>query len=126
VSGVLTVGCACSIPEMWPTSVAIPVAVTTNSPVPRVTEVFMYTMSVRSPSGMSASPTRAVPFETGRLSPVSSDSATSSVAARSSLPSAGTTSPASIETTSPGTSCSAGISATWSSRRTRAVTINLR
>ena len=27
--------------EMWPTSVAIPVAVTTNRPVPRVTFVFM-------------------------------------------------------------------------------------
>ena len=32
---------AWSIPEMWPTSVAMPVAVTTNSPVPRVTLVFM-------------------------------------------------------------------------------------
>ena len=31
---------------MWPTSVAIPVAVTTNSPAPRVTLVFMYTMPV--------------------------------------------------------------------------------
>ena len=38
---------------MWPTSVAMPVAVTTNSPLPRVTLVFMYTMSVRSPSGVS-------------------------------------------------------------------------
>ena len=27
---------------MWPTSVAIPVAVTTNSPAPRVTLVFIY------------------------------------------------------------------------------------
>ena len=43
-----------SSPEIWPTSVAIPVAVTTNSPDPRVTLVFMYTMSVRSPSGVSA------------------------------------------------------------------------
>src|SRR6202035_4481805 len=48
--------------------------------------------------------------------PVSSDSATSSEATRSSLPSAGTMSPASIETTSPGTSCAAGISASWPSR----------
>ena len=40
---------ACS--EMWPTSVAMPVAVTTNRPVPRVAFVFMKTMSVRSPSG---------------------------------------------------------------------------
>ena len=108
---------------MWPTSVAIPVAVTTNSPAPRVTEVFMYTMPARSPSGTSASPAGAVPFETGRLSPVSSDSATSSIAACSTLPSAGTMSPAAIETTSPGTSCPAGISACWPSRRTRAVTI---
>ena len=107
---------------MWPTSVAIPVAVTTNSPVPRVTEVFMYTMPVRSPSGVPASPTGAVPFATGRLSPVSSDSATSSIATCTSLPSAGTMSPASIETTSPGTSCREGISACWPSRRTRAVT----
>ena len=45
---------------------------------------------------------------TGRLSPVSADSATSSVAASSRRPSAGTMSPASIATTSPGTSCSAG------------------
>ena len=42
------------------------------------------------------------PCATGRLSPVSADSATSSVAAASSRPSAGTTSPASIATTSPG------------------------
>ncbi len=31
----------CNIPEMWPTSVAMPVDVTTNFPVPRVTLVFM-------------------------------------------------------------------------------------
>jgi hypothetical protein len=123
VRGVLTVDCSCSMPEMWPTSVAIPVAVTTSSPAPRVTEVFMYTMSVRSPSGALASATGAVLFETGRLSPVSSDSATSSVIACSSRPSAGTMSPAAIETTSPGTSCSAGISACSPPRRTRAVTI---
>ena len=41
VSGDLLSSCVCSIPEMWPTSVAMPVAVTTNSPVPRVTLVFM-------------------------------------------------------------------------------------
>ena len=66
-------------------------------------------MSVRSPSGVSADSTASTPFETGRLSPVSADSAISSVAAESRRPSAGTTSPASIETTSPGTSSSAGI-----------------
>ena len=41
VSGDLESSWVCSIPEMWPTSVAMPVAVTTNSPVPRVTLVFM-------------------------------------------------------------------------------------
>ena len=80
-------------------------------------------MSVRSPSGTSSPSTGSTPFETGRLSPVSADSATSSVAACSSRPSAGTMSPASIETMSPGTSCSAGSSASSPSRRTFALMI---
>ena len=108
VSGVSTSSALWSMSEMWPTSVAIPVEVTTKLPAPRVTFVFMKTMSVRSPSGVSVDSTASTPFETGRLSPVRADSAISSVAADSSRPSAGTTSPASIETTSPGTSCSAG------------------
>ena len=41
VSGDLLSSWRWSMPEMWPTSVAIPVDVTTNSPVPRVTFVFM-------------------------------------------------------------------------------------
>ena len=64
-----------------------------------------------------------MPLLTGRLSPVSAASATSSVAAASRRPSAGTTSPASIATTSPGTSSSAGSCASAPSRRTRALTI---
>src|SRR5690242_12873233 len=123
VSGVFAACSACNIPELWPTSVAIPVAVTTSSPEPRVTLVFMYTMSARSPSGVPVTSTGSVPLATGRLSPVSADSATSSVAARSSRPSAGTTSPASIETMSPGTSCSAAISRSWLSRMTLALRI---
>ena len=59
-------------------------------------------MSVRSPSAASAAATGSTPLLTGRLSPVSAASATSSVAAASTRPSAGTTSPASIATTSPG------------------------
>ena len=110
---------------MRPTSVAIPVAVTTNSPVPRVMLVFMYTMSVRSPSGVPAPATASVDLVTGRLSPVSADSATSSLAAFSSRPSAGTISPASITTTSPGTSLSAGIPASWPSRLTLALMITI-
>jgi hypothetical protein len=80
-------------------------------------------MSVRSPRSVSAAGTGSTPFGTGMLSPVSADSATSRVAACSSRPSAGTTSPASIDTTSPGTSCSAGISTRVPSRRTFALTI---
>ena len=41
VSGDFDSSWRCSIPEMWPTSVSIPVDVTTYSPVPRVTLVFM-------------------------------------------------------------------------------------
>ena len=80
-------------------------------------------MSVRSPSGASVCVTVSALFATGMLSPVSADSSTSSVAALSSRPSAGTTSPASIATMSPGTSCSAGTSTSSSPRRTFALTI---
>ena len=82
----------------------------------------MYTMSVRSPSGVSGAATASAPLPTGRLSPVSAASATSSVAASSTRPSAGTTSPASISTTSPGTSPSAA-SSSVRRRATRALTI---
>ena len=41
VSGVFSCWTELSIPEIWPTSVAIPVAVTTISPRPRVTVEFM-------------------------------------------------------------------------------------
>ena len=125
VSGVLTACSSFSMPEIRPTSVVIPVAVMTNSPAPRVTLVFMYTMSERSPSGVPAPATGSVPLATGRLSPVSADSSTSSVAAFSSRPSAGTISPASIATMSPGTSRSAGISASWPSRLTLALMITI-
>ena len=50
-SGVLLARVVDSRSAMWPISVFIPVAVTTTSPRPRVTEVFMYAMLVRSPSG---------------------------------------------------------------------------
>ena len=106
---------------MWPISVSMPVAVTISSPRPRVTEVFMYAMQVRSPSGTSSPGTGSVDLPTGRLSPVSAASSISSVAARLTRPSAGTRLPASTSTTSPGTSSSASISTAWPSRRTRAI-----
>ena len=62
----------------------------------------MNARSTRSPSAASAA-TGSVCFGTGRLSPVSADSSISSVAAVSTRPSAGTRSPASMLTMSPGT-----------------------
>ena len=106
---------------MWPISVPMPVAVTTISPRPRVTEVFMYAMQIRSPSGTSSPGTGSVDLPTGRLSPVRAASSISRVAATQIRPSAGTRLPASISTTSPGTSSSASISTAWPSRRTRAM-----
>jgi hypothetical protein len=41
VSGVSVSSAACSSPETWPTSVSMPVAVTTKRAAPRVTLVFM-------------------------------------------------------------------------------------
>ena len=125
VSGVSASSSACSSPEMWPTSVAIPVAVTTNVPGAagdvRVHEDHVRAVAERDVLALDR-PRR--PSTPGRLSPVSADSATSSVAAWSRRPSAGTTSPASIETTSPGTSCSAGhLRRASPSRRTFALMI---
>ncbi len=122
VSGVASSFSACRRPEMWPTSVAIPVAVTSTDPEPRVTFVFMYAMSTRSPSGVSAFSIGSTPFDAGTLSPVRADSSISSVAARMIRPSAGTTSPASTLRMSPGTIWSAGISTTCPSRITLAFT----
>ena len=106
---------------MWPTSVPIPVVVTTIVPVPRVTWVFMNAMSMRSPSAASAA-TASTCLGTGALSPVSADSSISRVAERMIRPSAGTRSPASIITTSPGTSSAIGTWVTSPSRMTRART----
>ncbi len=65
---------------------------------------------MRSPSGTSSPATGSTDFSTGVLSPVSAASSISSVAARIRRPSAGTLSPASKVTMSPGTTSSAGMS----------------
>ncbi len=67
-------------------------------------------MSTRSPRGTSSPGTGSTDFGTGTLSPVRAASSISSVAATSRRPSAGILSPASKETTSPGTSSSDGMS----------------
>ena len=111
---------AFTMPAIRPISVALPVAVTTNAVVPRVTWVFWNTRFVRSPSATSPSGNVPASLGTGALSPVSAASCTSSVAEETIRPSAGTTSPASIRTMSPGTSLVDSSSAIWPERRTRA------
>ena len=103
-----------------PISVALPVAVTANTVVPRVTWVFWNTRFVRSPRATSPPGSVAGSLGTGTLSPVSAASCTSSVAEETIRPSAGTTSPASSSTMSPGTSPVDASSAISPERRTRA------
>ena len=86
---------------MWPTSVAMPVLVTRIVPAPRVTWVFMKARSTRSPSP-ALSATASTCFGTGTLSPVRADSSISRVAEVRMRASAGTRSPASMLTMSPG------------------------
>ncbi len=98
-----------SIVAIWPIWVPMPVAVTTMVAVPRVTAVFWNSMLARSPTGVSASRTGAASFETGALSPVRAASWVSRVAERRMRPSAGTMSPDSSWTMSPGTTSVDGI-----------------
>src|SRR5664280_2240554 len=118
-SGVRSDLAPASNPAMAPIWVPVPVAVTTKTARPRVTMVFMKTMSMRSASGVPESATAAVSLATGSDSPVRVASCTSSAITCSSRPSAGTRSPASITTTSPGTRSAASSSSRTPSRRTR-------
>ena len=121
VSGVCSLAVAASMPAILPTSASAPLAVTIITPLPWVTGVFMNAMLVRSPGPSSASASASVVLEAGTLSPVSADSSMSRELAWMILPSAATLSPAASSTTSPTTTCSAGISDSAPSRRTRAV-----
>ncbi|CAH0293151.1 hypothetical protein SRABI128_03952 [Microbacterium sp. Bi128] len=121
VSGVFSTFCPDSMWAMWPTSEPMPVVVTRISPWPRVTFVFMNAMFRRSPMPTSCRPMVSVSFSTATLSPVRAPSSIWRVAARMIRPSAGTRSPASTTTMSPGTICSAGSSTTSPSRRTLAI-----
>ena len=107
-----------SMLAIWPIWVCMPVAVTTITPVPRVTDVFWKSMLARSPSAASALSSISVPLATGALSPVRAASWVSRVADRIRRPSAGTRSPASTCTMSPGTTSDAGMSRRTPSRVT--------
>lgn len=102
----------------FPISVVMPVLVTTTSARPRLTVVFMNTIPMRSPMGPSATVTASARFSTGTDSPVSEDSSTDRFAANIRRPSAGTRSPASRRTRSPGTSWSIATSSVSPFRRT--------
>ncbi len=109
-----------SIVAIWPIWVCMPVAVTTIAPVPLVTEVFWKSMLVRSPTETSPAGRTWLSLGTGALSPVSAASWASRVADRTIRPSAGTMSPASSWTMSPGTTSTAGTRTTLPSRSTLA------
>jgi hypothetical protein len=105
---------------MRPSSVAGPVVVTTPRPRPLATMVPLKAMSVRSASGASGA-TDAVDLSTGTDSPVSSDSSTRNELVATRRRSAGTRTPDSRSTTSPGTSSLEAISVVCPSRTTVAV-----
>ena len=106
-----------------PNSLAWPVAVTRQSPLPCVTAVPPCTIDVRSASGVSTV-TGATSFVTGSDSPVSADSSTSKDVVSNRRASAATRSPALTRRTSPGTILSAGISTSIPSRMTIADCVN--
>ena len=118
-SGVVSGAMAPSIWLILPISVSVPVAVTTPRAAPAATSVPDQAMPARSPSGASAA-TAAVDFSATTDSPVSSASSMRSARAVSRRRSAGTRSPASISTTSPGTSASTGSTCRVPPRSTRA------
>ena len=102
---------AASMPEILPSSVPAPVAVTITVALPCVTGVFMNAMFVCSPGPSWSPDSVSASLAAGTLSPVSADSSICSALASTMRPSAGTWSPAEMSTTSPTTSSSAGICA---------------
>ena len=120
-SGVGSSTVASSRRAMAPISVAMPVAVTTASPVPCATAVPLNTMLLRSPSAAGAASV-AVPFSTATLSPVSEASSTRSAFACSRRASAPMLSPSPSTSRSPRTSSALGTRCTWPSRSTEEVT----
>ena len=121
VSGDSSRAVADSIPEIFPSSVPTPVPVTIMVPLPCVTGVFMKAMLTWSPGPSSSPASVPASLAAGTLSPVSADSSICRALAVMMRPSAGTSSPAARRTISPTTTCSAGISDSDPSRRTRAV-----
>ena len=95
-------------PAMRPNSVFIPIAVTTPRPLPATTVVPVNTTLARSAIPTSWGNTATLSFSMGVDSPVRAASCIFNANVVTSRASAGTWSPASTSTTSPGTSVSAG------------------
>ena len=117
--GVATVSERSRRSAILPISVSMPVRTATASPLPRTTKVEPYSMFFRSPRASPSFKGAAVLTE-GRDSPVSADSSTLRALAVSTRQSAATRSPSSKSRISPGTTSSAGMTASAPSRRTRA------
>ena len=107
-----------SAAAMPPKRVRLPVAVTSITAVPRTSAV-PPKKALKASAGVAAvhGPGR---LSTGKASPVSKASLVCAPVASSTMPSAGTRSPAASSTTSPGTSSSTGVSTTRPSRLTAA------
>ncbi len=120
-SGVASLSTSWSRPAMRPSSVCMPVATTMPTPRPAATWVPLYDMQRRSPRATLSWSTGSVSLSTGSDSPVRVASSTRSPATSTKRRSAGTMAPASICTTSPGTSSRAAISTVRPSRTTRTI-----
>ena len=118
-SGVASAMTRWESPAILPNSVSIPVATTTPRPRPLTTVVPEKTMLFRSARGVPAG-SRPGALSTGTDSPVSAASSTWSDVASVSERSAGTRSPISRTTISPGTTAEASISFCTPSRMTTA------
>ena len=103
---------------IWPSSVAMPVLVTTATARPRTTSVPWNRQFLRSSREHDASSTSDACLNTASASPVRAASRTPKSATSSSRASAGTRSPASRRIKSPRTSSSLDSRCHWPSRRT--------
>ena len=102
-NGVSVSSASASIPAIFPTSVAIPVLTTTPFPRPYVTLLLEKAMLMRSPIPTSLPSKTTNSFSTGTDSPVNAASSIFSELTSIKRISAGTTSPASNKSMSPGT-----------------------
>ena len=114
--------CSVSDSAMPPRYVSRPVATTRASAEPLSTLVPRKAMSVSSIGDRPGGPRSVSNFSIGSDSPVSEPWITNRSLAETTRTSAGIMSPAASLTTSPGTSCETGVSWSWPSRRTVAVT----